>query len=180
MKFNVRSWSKPMLFSVVLIALHTFIIFYSLYESFFGFDLYPALGLLTYSLLSIGMHLSVLLLIINRFQYANLFFVLSIVTSVFIFSDIYFPGILLTSWRYSSAVAVSICCLSLLNSVNNKKHALDKVLFWLIVGMWLTLTSTLLFALSSPFIYSTILILLIVCSCMLITLSLIRRKLPTR
>ena len=153
MKVNVNNWTKEMMLVVASLVIHLLIIIYSLYQTVISYDLYPSLGLLTYSLLSLGMHVGIFLMILNNIRHSTLFFTVAFFVSLFIFSDLYFPGTLLATWRYTSFVAVSVTCLSLISLLNSDKKTLNKIVLWSIRLTWFVLSLILIFGLSPSYFY---------------------------
>lgn len=167
-KLNKYNWSTPLILVTCCLVLHLFIIVYSLYKTFIGFDIYPSIGLLTYSMLSIGMYVSVLQLIKNKNKFSTPILVLSIVTSIFVFSDLFIPGILLSTWRYTSCVAISICCFSLMNGIGNRKNVLSTLTYWTVGLTWSALSAVLILSLSYSLVFGGVAFLLAISSVLLI------------
>lgn len=167
-KLKKDNWSTPLTLVTSFIIAHLIIILYSLYKTFIGFDIYPSTGLLTYSMLSIGMYIAVFQLIKNKNKFSLPILVLSIVVSVFVFSDLFIPGILLSTWRYTSGVAISICCFALMNDVGNRKNILSSLTYWTVALTWGALSAVLILGLSSSLVFSGVAFLLAVSSILLI------------
>lgn len=172
MKVNLSNWSKEMMLVVASLVIHFVIILYSLYQTLISYDLYPSLGLLTYSLLSLGMHVGIFLMILNNIKHSTLYFTVAFFVSLFIFSDLYFPGTLLSTWRYTSFVAISITCLSILSLLNRDKNSFNKVVSWSVRLTWLVFSMILLFALPHSYLYLAGEIILAVSSLVLLIFSL--------
>lgn len=167
-KLNKYRWSTPLMIVMGCLTVHLFIILYSLYKTFIGFDIYPSIGLLTYSMLSIGMYVSVFQLIKNKNKFSIPILVLSIVASIFVFSDLFIPGILLSTWRYISSVAISICCFALMNGIGNRKNMLSSLTYWSVGLTWIALATVLIFGFSSSLVFGGVAFLLAISSVLLI------------
>jgi len=167
-KLNKYNLSIPLMIVMCCLIVHLFIILYSLYKTFIGFDIYPSIGLLTYSMLSIGMYISVFQLIRNKNKYSVPILVLSIAVSIFVFSDLFIPGILLSTWRYISGIAISICCFALMNGIGNRKNMLSSLTYWTIGLTWVALSAILILGLSSSLIFGGVAFLLAVSSSLLV------------
>ena len=167
-KLNKYNWSIPLMIVMCCLIVHLFIILYSLYKTFIGFDIYPSIGLLTYSMLSIGMYVSVFQLIKNKNKFSTPILVLSIVASIFVFSDLFVPGILLSTWRYTSSVAISICFFALMDGIGNRKNLLSSLTYWIVGLTWSVLSAVLILSLSSSLVFGGVAFLLAVSSILLI------------
>jgi hypothetical protein len=169
-KRNNMKWSVSMLINTALIIIHLCFILNGLYQIGFGFDLYPALGLLTYAFLSLGMNLSVFLLMNKKHKHANYSLLIAVLITLVLYSDLFFPGILLSTWNYLCVAIISVISYALVVSQTNGKTRIDQITRYSILTSWFFLSFLLISQISSAVLYLAMGISLVICT----ILSLVR------
>ena len=144
-----------MIINTALIVVHLCFILNGLYQIGFGFDLYPALGLLTYAFLSLGMSLSLLLLFYKDHKHTTILLISTLSISGFLYSDLFFPGILLATWNVICVGIITVICYVLLISQGKRKSIVDHFSWYSIIATWLLLSFLLLSQLANSILYLT-------------------------